>query len=109
MTTAIAEISRKVDDVLDEVKSGEPVEIVLRDATVAEVAPMPEHHDVLDDGTIVDQTSAYDRIEELVRRGVLKGRPEPLSEDFFSMPRPAIPGLLEDLLRDRYGDDYDDE
>jgi prevent-host-death family protein len=109
VTAEIAEISRNVDDVLEEVKAGEPVEIVVRNVAVAEVAPMPKHYDVLENGTVVDQTSAYDRVEELVQKGVLRGTLQPLSDDFFSLPRPAMPGILDDLLRDRYGDDYDDE
>ena len=109
MTAEIAEVRRNVDDVLEEVKAGEPVEIVVRNAAVAEVAPMPKHYDALDDGTIVDQTQAYERAEKLVQQGVLRGSLQPLSDDFFDLPRPAMPGILDDLLRDRYGDDYDDE
>lgn len=109
MTAEIAEVRRHVDDLLDDVKSGKAVEIVVGDDTAAELAPMPTHYDIFDDGTIVDQTDAYNRIDELVRQGILSQRPKPLPPEFFTRTRPKIPGLLEDLLRERYGDDYKEE
>ena len=106
MTTEIAEIRTHVDDMLDEVKAGEPVEIVVREATVAEVAPLPKYHILFEDGTLVDQTRAYERVDELVREGKLKHGFIPFPEDFFTRPRPKIEGLLEELLRERYEDDF---
>jgi hypothetical protein len=73
---------------------------------VAEVAPMPKYHFLREDGTIDDQTRAYERIDELVREGKLKHGFRPFPEDFFTRPRPKIAGLLEELLRERYDDDF---
>jgi antitoxin (DNA-binding transcriptional repressor) of toxin-antitoxin stability system len=105
MTTAIAEISRNIDDVIEEVKAGEQVEIVVRDAAVAEVAPMPKHYAIFEDGRVVDQTRAYERIDELVREGKLKHGFIPFPEDFFTRPLAKIPGLLEEFLAERHNDD----
>ncbi|MEA2572364.1 MAG: hypothetical protein QOI24_4365 [Acidobacteriota bacterium] len=105
MTAEIAEVRRNVDDLLEEVKAGEPVEIVVRNQTVAEVAPMPKYHFLREDGTIDDQTRAYERIDELVREGKLKHGFRPFPEDFFTRPLAKIPGLLEEFLAERHNDD----
>jgi antitoxin (DNA-binding transcriptional repressor) of toxin-antitoxin stability system len=105
MTAEIAEVSLNVDDVIEEVKAGEAVEIVVRSEAVAEVAPMPKYHFLREDGTIDDQTRAYERIDELVREGKLKHGFSPFPEDFFTRPLAKIPGLLEEFLAERHNDD----
>jgi antitoxin (DNA-binding transcriptional repressor) of toxin-antitoxin stability system len=107
VTAEIAEVRRNVDDLLEEVKAGEPVEIVVRDEAVAEVAPMPKYHFLREDGTIEDQTEAYERVEQLVREGVLEHGFRPLPEDFFTRELPTVQGigLVEELLQERYSDD----
>ena len=107
MTAEIAEARRNVDDLLEEVKAGEPVEIVVRDEAVAEVAPMPKHYDLLEDGTIIDQDIAYARVEQLVRDGVLEHGFRPFPPEFFTseLPKAEGIGLVEELLQERYRED----
>jgi prevent-host-death family protein len=107
VTAEIAEVRRNVDDLLEEVKAGEPVEIVVRNEAVAEVAPMPKYHFLREDGTIEDQTEAYERVEQLVREGKLEHGFIPFPDDFFTAPRANIPGLLEEFLAERHSDDDD--
>jgi prevent-host-death family protein len=105
MTAEIAEVRRHVDDLLEEVKAGEPVAIVVRNEAVAEVAPMPSHYAVLQDGRIVDQTPGYERIEQLVREGKLKHGFRPLPDDFLTREMVEMPGAVDELLRERYAED----
>jgi antitoxin (DNA-binding transcriptional repressor) of toxin-antitoxin stability system len=105
MTAEVAEIRTHVDDLLEEVKGGEPVEIVVRNAAVAEVAPMPKHYAIFEDGRVVDQTRGYERIEQLVREGKLKHGFRPLPDDFLTRELVEMPGVVGELLRDRHGND----
>lgn len=90
-TLDLADITR----LAAELQSGETIELVSEGRTVARVEPVREMTD-------------EERIEDLLARGVISKRPQPLPDWFFTAPRPKPKSgsVLQQLLDDRKSRDW---
>lgn len=91
-TAAVSELKAGLSAYLARVKAGEEVVVTDRGTPVAKLVPIPQNED-----------PEWDRMRKLAAQGLVRLPIEPLTDDFWKLPRPKDPqGLvLKAVLEER--------